>query len=538
MPRPELVGQLSAPMDILRACADRNLFGQWFRDRDTWQAWFAFLAALFGLPIDDDQLALFRHHTGRETPPTRSASEAWLVVGRRGGKSFVMALIAVYLACFQPYRRYLQPGERATILVVAADRRQARVILRYVRGMLTDIPMLAGLVQRDTAEAFDLKNRVTIEVGTASHRSTRGYTFAAVLCDELAFWRTDDAAEPDYAILDAIRPGMATIPGALLLCASSPYARRGALWDAHRRWWAVEGAPLVWRGTTREMNPSVPQSVVDAAMERDAASARAEYMGEFRADMEVLVTREVVRACISSGSREVAPLLSRHRYCVFVDPSGGSADSMTLAVAHREGDDVVLDAVREAVPPFSPEAVVAEFARVARSYGARQVVGDRYGGEFPRELFRRHGLTYEVAEQTRSDLYLNLVPILNSGRARLLDLDRLENQLTGLERRTSRAGRDIVDHPPGGHDDLANAAAGALLAALAAGRRTVVVGNYGFGGRVHWRGRPEQARPWVRRYIREVDALRRSGDADHSAHSTRKTTESERSANVSTSGEH
>jgi len=32
-----------------------------------------------------------------------------------------------------------------------------------------------------------------------------------------------------------------------------------------------------------------------------------------------------------------------------------------------------------------------------------------------------------------------------------------------LERRTAQGGRDSIDHPPGAHDDLANAAAGALV---------------------------------------------------------------------------
>lgn len=458
------------PLDILRACADDNLFRRWFRRAGTWAAWMAFLAALFALPMTDEQMALYRHHTGRAEPPADPASEAWLVVGRRGGKSFVMALVAVYLACFRQYRRHLQPGERATILVVAADRRQARNIMRYIDGLLTNIPLLRPLVQNQTSESVDLTNMVTIEVGTASHRSTRGYTFAAVLCDELAFWRTDDSAEPDYAILDAIRPGMATIPGALLLCASSPYARRGALWDAHRRHWAQEGAPLVWRGTTREMNPSIPQRVVDEAAERDPASARAEYMAEFRADMEMLLTREAVQECVESGVAERAPLPGI-AYHAFADPSGGSADSFALAIAHAEGDTVVLDCVREVAPPFSPQAVVGSFASVLAAYGVRSVTGDRYGGEFPRELFRRHGIEYVVAERTRSDLYLSLVPAINSGRVRLLDMPRLEAQLVALERRTSRAGRDIVDHPPGGHDDAANAAAGAVVVALSAATR-------------------------------------------------------------------
>ena len=75
---------------------------------------------------------------------------------------------------------------------------------------------------------------------------------------------------------------------------------------------------------------------------------------------------------------------------------------------------------------------------------------------------------YEPAAEPKSELFLELLPVINSRRVALLDNPRLLSQLTALERRTSRAGRDSIDHPPGGHDDLANAAAGALtLLALA-----------------------------------------------------------------------
>jgi hypothetical protein len=65
-------------------------------------------------------------HTGRQRPPEASAREAWVVVGRRGGKSRVAALVAVWLACFNDYRAMLAPGEPGTLMVIAADRRQAR----------------------------------------------------------------------------------------------------------------------------------------------------------------------------------------------------------------------------------------------------------------------------------------------------------------------------------------------------------------------------------------------------------------------------
>ncbi|WP_245489657.1 MULTISPECIES: hypothetical protein [unclassified Mesorhizobium] len=445
-------------MNILEACQSPLLFAPWFKNRDNYASWFAFLAALFGLPMADDQLATYRHHTGRTEAPTEASSEAWLVVGRRGGKSFVMALIAVFLGCFFSYRQYLAPGERATVLVIAADRRQARVIVRYIRAMLTGIPSLAELIDRETSDSFDLTNFVTIEVGTASFRSTRGYTYAAVCCDELCFWRTDDAAEPDYAILDAIRPGMATIPNAMLLCASSPYARRGAMWDAYRRYWGKDGTPLVWKATTREMNPTVRQSVVDQALERDHAAASAEWLAEWRADIEAFVTREVVEACVSLNITE-RPRVNSTAYKAAVDPSGGSNDSMTLAIAHREDRKVVLDATRERKPPFSPEAVVSDFAVLLKSYGISTVTGDRYAGEWPREQFRKHGITYRVADKPRSDLYRDLLPLLNSRTVDLLDDDKLVNQIVGLERRVARGGKESIDHSPGSHDDLANSVA-------------------------------------------------------------------------------
>ena len=215
-------------MNLLAAIDDPNLFGPWFKDPGTWQAWRAFLCALFGLPMTEEQLEVFACCTGRSTAPTAPFNEAYLVCGRRAGKSAMLALVAVYLATFKNYSPYLAPGERGTIAIISADRKQARVIFRYLASLLRDVPMLAQLIERETAESFDLTNRVTIEVSTASYRTARGYTFVAILADELAFWRSDDSANPDTEVLAAVRPGMGTIPGAMLLCASSPYARRGA----------------------------------------------------------------------------------------------------------------------------------------------------------------------------------------------------------------------------------------------------------------------------------------------------------------------
>jgi hypothetical protein len=307
---------------------------------------------------------------------------------------------------------------------------------------------------------------VTVEVVTRSYRTVRGRSVCVAILDELAFWRDDNSANPDTEVLNAIRASMATFGSdAMVIAGSSPYSRRGVLWDAwHEHFGKPGGKNLVWQAATRTMNPSVPQSFIDAEIERDPASAEAEYYAQFRSDIEAFLTREAVEACVSPGVLERQPI-SSVAYFGFVDPSGGSADSMTLAVAHVEDSVVILDAIRERKPPFSPDAVVTEFAELLRSYGIGTVKGDRYGGEWPREAFRKQSIDYICADKVRSELYLAMLPLINSRRAELLDDKRLINQLVSLERRTARSGKDSVDHAPGAHDDVANAVAGALVSA-------------------------------------------------------------------------
>jgi hypothetical protein len=120
---------------------------------------------------------------------------------------------------------------------------------------------------------------------------------------------------------------------------------------------------------------------------------------------------------------------------------------------------VVLDCLREAKPPFSPEQVTGEFAQVLKSYAVTKIIGDKYAGGFPPEQFRKFSIRYDQAAKPRGELYIDLLPLINSRRIDLLDHTKLVNQLCSLERRSGR-GRDSIDHPPGGHDDLANSVAG------------------------------------------------------------------------------
>jgi hypothetical protein len=138
---------------------------------------------------------------------------------------------------------------------------------------------------------------------------------------------------------------------------------------------------------------------------------------------------------------------------------------MTCAIAHAKDGVTILDAIRERRPPFSPDGVVQEFAALLKSYGIYRAEADHWGGDWVAEAFRKYGITVAQCAKPKSQIYLEMVASLNAHRCSLLEHGRLVNQLCALERRTSRSGRDSIDHPVNGHDDIANAAMGALLLA-------------------------------------------------------------------------
>jgi bifunctional DNA-binding transcriptional regulator/antitoxin component of YhaV-PrlF toxin-antitoxin module len=456
-------------VNIIEELGDPRFLGPSFRDLSTWRAWMVFLRALFGLPIEDpEDLRVFREATSLEEAPSVPAREAFVIAGRRSGKSTISAAIAVYLATCRNWREVLGAGETGFVFIIATDKLQALIIKRYVSEILRRSPSFRAMVKQETREAVELKNGVNIEVKTASFRGVRGYTLIAAILEELAFWRaTENYANIDKEILTAVRPALGNVPGSVLIGISTAYMMAGTLYDAFRRYWGKSGSTIVWRAPTLTMNPTYSKEEVEKALAEDYESARAEYLSEWRADISSFLSFDAVQACVIPGRLEIAPLAAKTAsYVAFIDPSGGRNDSFTLAIAHRsKAERAVLDVLREIRPPFNPSQVVAEFASLLKRYKVDRVESDRYGGEWICEAFAKEGIIVEPASLTVSELYLEALPMILSGSAELLDIPRLISQLVNLERRARTGGRDLVTHVVGLHDDLANAVSGALYLA-------------------------------------------------------------------------
>lgn len=446
-------------MDIRTALTDNHLFANQFKG-ESWDNWKALIYTFYGLKLTKSERKLSNALTNRSgTSP--AFAELWLVVGRRGGKSNISALLAIYEAYFVDHSEKLAAGEVATVFVIAANMKQARSVMRYIKGLIDSTPMLKAMVLKSSADTIELSNNTVIEIMAASFKSIRGYTVSCAILDEVAFW-SDGGANPDKEIINAIRPSLATLNGKLI-CLSSPYARKGVLWTAYKNYFGKELSKhvLVAQAPSLLMNKTLPKRVVEQAYKEDEASAAAEYGAQFRLDIETFINREVVESLVVPKRIEL-PFIPDNKYKAFTDPSGGSKDAFTLAISHKEGNTIVLDAVRAIRPPFSPEQVIHDFCELLKEYDIKAVTGDRYAGEFPRELFFKRGIRYDLSKKTKSELYRDLLPVLNSGFIELLDNEQMVNELVGLERKTARGGRDSIDHAPNSHDDLINAAAGAI----------------------------------------------------------------------------
>lgn len=451
-------------MNIIDAIEDPNLFGPFLgHDLSTWRPWLTALRVMYGLDIADEaDRELVLRCTGRDSDrmPPEGFNTALFLTGRRSGKSRDAALVGAFEAALGGHETKLSKGERGIVPVLAPTKAQAVIVHGYLRSIF-DTPLLRREVIGETRGGFDLRNGISVVVLAGDWRTVRGFTLLCAVLDEACFLGVSEESKvrSDTELIRALRPGLATTRGRLVVI-SSPYARKGWCFTTYEKNFGNErGSVLVWNAPSRVMNPTLPQSVVDEAMAEDLQAAKSEYLGEFRDDVAAFIDRAVVEALVVADRKELLPS-DAHAYSAFVDVSGGRGDDSALAIAHRKDGRVVLDLLRNYRPPHNPHEVIADMSEQLKRFGIERVTGDNYAADFVATSFEAHGLRYTKATKPKAALYLELLPRLCSGGIELLDHEVAVAQLAALERRTRSGGKDLIDHPRGGHDDVANVIAG------------------------------------------------------------------------------
>ena len=266
-------------MNILECVNDPNLFKPFLGDYLTsWRHWLTALKCLYGLPVHESEHELIRQCTGRDPGalPQEGFQSALFLVGRRSGKSRIAALAAAFEAALSNREQLLSRGELGMVAVVSPTRSQSRIVRSYIRGCFDATPILRAEVTSEDRESFTLKNGVEINVLTGDYRHVRGFSLLSTVVDEICYFGLSEEGKirSDTELVNALKPGLATTAGRMI-CIGSPYSQKG--W-AHKTWKRCYGndkaATLVWNAPSRTMNPTLPQSVVDQALEEDLQAAK------------------------------------------------------------------------------------------------------------------------------------------------------------------------------------------------------------------------------------------------------------------------
>jgi hypothetical protein len=450
-------------LDIVSFMTDPKLCGPHF-EGDSWDHWRATLKAMFALPMTIGETEFVGSISGGRAMPRQRIQEAWIAASRRAGKDSVASLVCAFVAATFDRQDCLRPGEVPLACCLACDRSQAKIILSFVRQLFANVDLLKDMVLSETQNGFKLVNGVEIAISTNDFKSLRGRPILFACLDECAFYKSDVSANPDLEVYRAILPGMASLPNSMLVAISSPYRRGGLLFDKFKALYGQDNETAFFvKAATRQLNETIPQSVVDAAVADDPAAARSEWLGEFRDDLSSFVDSAIIENAIDVGV-VARPWRPGVVYRSGTDSSGGSHDSFCGSVAHLENGIAVLDATIEIKSPANPAEATRLVSELYKAYKITSTVGDKYAAGWVIAEFAKNGIRYRHADLTCSDTFLSVLPAFNASRIRLLDSRRLATQFSNLTRRTTAMGRDVVEHNVGGFDDLAASAALALSA--------------------------------------------------------------------------
>jgi hypothetical protein len=313
---------------------------------------------------------------------------------------------------------------------------------------------------RNTASEITLRNGIVIAVHSNSFRTIRGRTLIACILDEVAFWRDELSSMPDIETYRAVLPALATTGG--MLCAiSTPFRKIGLLHQKHRDAFAVDDPEvLVVQGNTRTFNPTLDEKTIERQRAADPTAAISEWDAEFRTDISTFLDDQLIDAAVEYGRPlELPPTktLFGSIYKAFVDPSGGvGADAYTLAIAHKDGEQFVLDLVRGTRGKFDPQQTTNDYAELVKQYGIGTVTGDSYSAQWVVSAWQNTGISYVASDIPKSQIYREVLPLFTRGLVKLPDHQTLLRELRLLERQAHRGGKESIGHPRGGKDDHSN----------------------------------------------------------------------------------
>lgn len=468
------------------------------------------------------EVELYEFMTGfkyNEDAPMVRKNRINLIIGRRGGKSTLASIIALYSTFKVNWKPYLKKTPVATVLVMSHSVEFSEEVLDILRNMVEDSPILSrlrDLKKKNTQRIFHLKipflkedgqtieySRVRVKVGAASKKTTRGSAICTLLCDEIAFWNlADDAAESDTDILRAVRPALLQFgQEGTIIKLSSPGIKQGILYDEWNKREILERDFFQFKAPSWVWNTILPKEEFQKEWRSDQDGFDTEYRANFVDSISNFIIPEFVDMCVVKGVNFQVPSDdSKTIYSAAID-AAFKGDRFAFAITGYNEKRVTTYVVKywegSKKKPVQISEVAAYIRTCCKEYGLSQVTADQYSFQPLRELFLQYGIN--LVENVFSlpykrKIYFGLKRLIHNHQIDLLDIPLLHKEIKELKVEQTATGQIRIGHPPGGSDDLSDALAVAAYHSLekagvisVTGGEIAISNDYGIRTDVHGR---------------------------------------------------
>lgn len=428
------------------------------------------LRCLYGLPLNDKQLAIYKLMTGlkEEFEAGIEKTEANLDIGARGGKSFLTSIVAIYEATRDKWRQYLNPGETGYAVIIATRQKQAEDIIQIACSrMLEDSDISWMLKDQPLKASLELTNGMVIASFPCNSTAARGLPIILLIFDEIAWYMTE-GVKADEGIFNALNPRRAQFPGAKCMKITTPAGKQGLFWREFDEGFKVPGR-LTIKAHTRLMNPVIPQDFIDKEYKRDPDNAAREFGAEFAETVSGFFASciDQLKACFNFNVDDM-PYEAGCDYYSAIDQSGLSGrDKFGYAIAHKDSryNKIIVDCVRE-WDTKDADYIMEEIRQLNTIYHCRDITKDGYAGGWVTNALEKRGLTVFDSERLPV-VYVNLKTLVLAQRLALPDHPSLVSSLLQTQAFYSKSNNLTIGHErtSAGHGDLANAVARAIYEA-------------------------------------------------------------------------
>lgn len=435
---------------------------------------------------------IFKMMTGRDYTSVAKVSEKViinmidLVVGRRGGKTTLSAMLAIYCAVSNNWKPYLQKTPSAHVLILSHSREFSDEVLELIRLLINESPILSRMVnkkKKNTTSTMNLSvpwvledgtiehSRVQIKVGAASSKTVRGTAACAVLCDEIAYWNLDEnLKETDEKIMKAVRPNMKQFGKlGMMIKLSSPGIKQGVLYGEYQKWQkgTLPKNYVVFKAPSWVWNTILPKEEFVIEWELDQDGFDTEYRSNFVDSLSNFILPEMVDLAVINGAKFQAPQSENEniKYFAAID-AAYKKDRFTFSVVGHTGNRITQFVSKgwegSKKQPVKAKEVAKYIRQICKEFDIPWVAADQYSFQPLKEIFEEYGVTleeYTFNPNFKKKIYFNLKKLTHSQQIDLLDNEIQTKEIKELIVEQSNAGSIRIGHPAGGTDDFADSLA-------------------------------------------------------------------------------